>query len=215
MATDKATHYCTICNAQWVRWEDGHWSLCSASCGPCCDNVPMGDQIAPISEAMTIWQTCRKGSCHRHEACQYTPCLSRTAAMDALIADSADLLDDHPLTSKPVDVSETANMRDKPASADAMGEVERVANALANADLDGPDPDDYWTSLATAALSAMSPAGEVEQRGYDRAIAEVVAWLRKMADWHDKHDDGLSGFDRFAQEDREAANAIEAGEHKP
>lgn len=64
----------------------------------------------------------------------------------------------------------------------------------------------------TAALSAMSPAGEVEQ---------IVAWLRRDADILEscvkmglptfsptvsKHDAALK---------RETANAIEAGEHKP
>lgn len=33
--------------------------------------------------------------------------------------------------------------------------VETVARAIANADLDGPDPEDYWQYLATAAISAM------------------------------------------------------------
>lgn len=39
-----------------------------------------------------------------------------------------------------------------------------------------------------------------EQRGYDRAIAEVVAWLR----WQDGHGEWY-----------EVAEQIEAGEHKP
>lgn len=33
--------------------------------------------------------------------------------------------------------------------------VDDVARAIANADLDGPDPEDYWQYLATAAISAM------------------------------------------------------------
>lgn len=31
---------------------------------------------------------------------------------------------------------------------------ETVARAIANADLDGPDPDDYWLHLADAAIAA-------------------------------------------------------------
>ena len=42
----------------------------------------------------------------------------------------------------------------------------------------------------------------------------VVAWLRESAAWHDKHDDGLSGFDGIRQGLTEAADAIEAGEHR-
>jgi len=88
----------------------------------------------------------------------------------------------------------TTGLIDTPASADALGEVERIAKALAKADgLDfdevcgvDADPDDgycdsgtcvaahweehdaeqarrWYMHLATAALSAMSPAGEVER----------------------------------------------------
>lgn len=40
---------------------------------------------------------------------------------------------------------------------------ERVADAIANADLDGPDPDDYWRHLADAAIAALaSPASTAE-----------------------------------------------------
>lgn len=38
-------------------------------------------------------------------------------------------------------------------SDDAM--VERVANAIASTDLDGPEPEEYWKSLAIAAIAAM------------------------------------------------------------
>lgn len=41
----------------------------------------------------------------------------------------------------------------------------------------------------------------------------VVAWLRDYAAFLDKHDDGLSGFDKMAQGLREAIEAIELGEH--
>lgn len=47
-----------------------------------------------------------------------------------------------------------------------------------------------------------------------RVIAEVVAWLRKEAEWYDETDDGWSGFDRIAQGHREAATALETGEWK-
>lgn len=49
------THYCKSCGAFWRYWskqDTGHidsWGLCSAVCGACCDNVPMSDQIAPIT----------------------------------------------------------------------------------------------------------------------------------------------------------------------
>jgi hypothetical protein len=39
------THRCKECDALWIRWPDGYWSLYSHKCGPCCDNVSMGDQI--------------------------------------------------------------------------------------------------------------------------------------------------------------------------
>ncbi len=41
------THRCKICGAFWMRWSEA-WSLCSRECGPCCDNVEMGDQIVPL-----------------------------------------------------------------------------------------------------------------------------------------------------------------------
>jgi hypothetical protein len=57
----------------------------------------------------------------------------------------------------------------------------------------------------------------VAQRHREQAAkeerAKIVAWLRESADWHDAHDDGLSGFDRIAQADRESANLIEAKDH--
>lgn len=42
------THYCKTCHAMWRRWPDGSWNLRSNQCGACCDNVEMGDQIAPM-----------------------------------------------------------------------------------------------------------------------------------------------------------------------
>lgn len=43
-----ATHRCTECDARWIQYGDGCWSLASKTCGKCCDNVAMGDQIEPI-----------------------------------------------------------------------------------------------------------------------------------------------------------------------
>lgn len=42
------THQCTVCTALWRKHDDGTWSLCSPACGQCCDNVPMGEQIAQL-----------------------------------------------------------------------------------------------------------------------------------------------------------------------
>lgn len=52
----------------------------------------------------------------------------------------------------------------------------------------------------------------IEARNDERA--KVVAWLLEQAKWHDKYDDGWSGFDKIAQGYREAADAIEKGVHK-
>ena len=54
-------------------------------------------------------------------------------------------------------------------------------------------------------------ADELANAGDERQAA-IVAWLREEAEWHEKHDDGLSGFDRIAQGHREAVDAIESGE---
>ena len=49
-----ATHYCNVCGALWMLFDampgapEGGWSLVSAECGPCCDNVSMGDQIRSL-----------------------------------------------------------------------------------------------------------------------------------------------------------------------
>lgn len=44
-----ATHRCRICGALWIAFGSdpvkGGWSLASRSCGTCCDNVEMGEQI--------------------------------------------------------------------------------------------------------------------------------------------------------------------------
>lgn len=47
------THRCSVCGAFWIEYSDG-WSLCSQSCGPCCDNVPMGDQIEKLRHSDLI-----------------------------------------------------------------------------------------------------------------------------------------------------------------
>lgn len=55
-----ATHRCKVCGAKWRANEpmpgmsDGSWSLVSARCGPCCDNVPMGRQIEPIGHTARL-----------------------------------------------------------------------------------------------------------------------------------------------------------------
>lgn len=48
------THRCKICGATWwlgqvPNVEGLSWSLRSKTCGPCCDNVTMGEQIEPLS----------------------------------------------------------------------------------------------------------------------------------------------------------------------
>lgn len=50
------SHKCVVCGAMWRYWRAGDlasikedsWSLQSNTCGQCCDNVPMGEQIMPI-----------------------------------------------------------------------------------------------------------------------------------------------------------------------
>lgn len=42
------THQCTVCGALWRQWGDGSWNLRSAKASICCDNVAMGEQIAPL-----------------------------------------------------------------------------------------------------------------------------------------------------------------------
>lgn len=50
------THRCKACGALWTMnppsavQPEGSWSLWSKRCGTCCDNVPMGEQIEPITE---------------------------------------------------------------------------------------------------------------------------------------------------------------------
>jgi hypothetical protein len=48
MREARATHRCKVCAALWVRHPDGSWSLCSDTCGKCCDVAAMGSQIEPI-----------------------------------------------------------------------------------------------------------------------------------------------------------------------
>jgi hypothetical protein len=42
------THQCKVCGALWRQCDDGSWNLRSEEAGPCCDNVPMGEQIEPL-----------------------------------------------------------------------------------------------------------------------------------------------------------------------
>ena len=41
------THRCRACGALWIGYPNS-WSLFSKSCGSCCDNTAMGDQIEPL-----------------------------------------------------------------------------------------------------------------------------------------------------------------------
>lgn len=50
------SHRCKACGALWRFYRAGEgglpvdsWNLRSAEAGPCCDNVPMGDQIEPLT----------------------------------------------------------------------------------------------------------------------------------------------------------------------
>jgi hypothetical protein len=50
------THRCKVCGCLWILWqfktEPPSWSLgTNEKCGPCCDNVAMGDQIETLAEA--------------------------------------------------------------------------------------------------------------------------------------------------------------------
>jgi hypothetical protein len=52
MSWKQPTHYCKVCFAMWQQHEfDKSWSVLSLKCGPCCDNVAMGDQIVAIGDA--------------------------------------------------------------------------------------------------------------------------------------------------------------------
>lgn len=43
-------------------------------------------------------------------------------------------------------------------------------------------------------------------------VERIVEWLRESAAWHEKHDDGLSGFGHISLGQTEAADAIEEGD---
>lgn len=43
-----ASHRCRVCGAMWRKHDDGSWSLASSTCGKCCDNVAMGEQIEKL-----------------------------------------------------------------------------------------------------------------------------------------------------------------------
>jgi len=151
MSELKATHQCTICGARWRQLDDFRWNLRSKECGPCCDYVPMGDQIEAL-EDVALWS-------------------------GPLTAEEQGMIDDAWQTHKAA--------TPPPVSADALGEVETIAIAMWQAESvrcsgrrrliewheEHGTTQDSWRDLATAALSAMSPAGEVEK---------IVAWLRKQ-----------------------------------
>src|SRR5688572_23207849 len=78
------SHKCTVCGAMWrfFRWEDfpksginyDSWTLCSNTCGKCCDNVAMGEQIAPIKrkdalEWLQAWAAVEKMKEHVSAEC--------------------------------------------------------------------------------------------------------------------------------------------------
>ena len=46
--SQQPSHSCVVCDALWLKHDDGSWSLCSEACGNCCDNAPMGDQISRV-----------------------------------------------------------------------------------------------------------------------------------------------------------------------
>ena len=50
------THKCKVCGALWRYNEVGvsSWTLRSPTCGSCCDNALMGDQIEPITVTLPI-----------------------------------------------------------------------------------------------------------------------------------------------------------------
>ncbi len=43
-------------------------------------------------------------------------------------------------------------------------------------------------------------------------VERIVEWMRESAAWHEKHDDGLSGFGHISLGQTEAADAIEEGD---
>lgn len=50
------THRCKVCGCLWILWqfknEPAMWSLgTNEKCGPCCDNVAMGEQIETLADA--------------------------------------------------------------------------------------------------------------------------------------------------------------------
>lgn len=62
ITSNVATHRCKVCGALWRLnpgqpskyppthpFHDGTWTLVSATCGKCCDNVPMGEQIERLA----------------------------------------------------------------------------------------------------------------------------------------------------------------------
>jgi len=67
------THRCKVCGAYWILYPPNHhvpadhperngwWSLgTNEKCGPCCDNVAMGDQIEELGAAYAV--LCRRAA---------------------------------------------------------------------------------------------------------------------------------------------------------
>jgi len=57
--TNQATHRCKVCGALWSLTvpemieaepedQEEYWQLISPTCGTCCDNVPMSDQLEKL-----------------------------------------------------------------------------------------------------------------------------------------------------------------------
>ena len=69
-----------------------------------------------------------------------------------------------------------------------------------------------WFSAGFLYLDEVRKLMQTDRIEADRAelVAEIVAELRAIAAWNDKSDDGLSGLDKMAEGQRDAADHIEA-----
>lgn len=68
------THKCRVCGALWrvqlpmdTLEPDETWSLCSKTCGKCCDNVTMGEQIVPAESTDVLNALTNRDQGHGHE----------------------------------------------------------------------------------------------------------------------------------------------------
>jgi hypothetical protein len=76
------SHKCKVCGALWRFWraddfpsiKDDCWTLCSNTCGQCCDNVAMEEQIVPMT---------------RKDALEWLQAYSAVEAMKAALAPTA------------------------------------------------------------------------------------------------------------------------------